>query len=166
MTLAEVVADGHRVDAINGVFIGLLIATGITFLMWFWLAYRNLDALDLRRRYDTGWAIGGWFVPFLNLARPKQVADDIWASVNVSKYGETGERGGSILLAFWWAAWIGAAVVGLFAREDSKNPTVDQALTTNWVYLARDALFIVAAVLALFVVRCITRAQTPDRARA
>lgn len=53
---------------------GLLIAKDFAFLVWFWLAYRNLDALDLRRRYGTGWAIGGWFVPFLNLARPKQVA--------------------------------------------------------------------------------------------
>ena len=74
----------------NAIFAVLVIATGVAFLVWFSRAYRNLDALDLPRRYGTGWAIGGWFVPFLNFARPKQVADDIWASVNVSKYGEPG----------------------------------------------------------------------------
>ena len=144
----------------------MLLATGVAFLVWFWRAYRNLDALDLPRRYGTGWAIGGWFVPFLNFARPKQVADDIWASVNVSKYGEIGERGGSLLLGLWWGAWISASLLGLFARNDSEHRTVHQALTTNGVYIAREAVFIVAAVLALFVVRCITRAQTPEQVSA
>ena len=79
--LAELVADQDRANAMNAVFAVLVVATGVAFLVWFSRAYRNLDALDLPRRYGTGWAIGGWFVPFLNFARPKQVADDIWVSV-------------------------------------------------------------------------------------
>ena len=42
----------------------VFIATGIFFLLWFHRAYRNLPALG-DRRYGTGWAIGGWFVPVL-----------------------------------------------------------------------------------------------------
>jgi len=158
---SEVVADQDRADALNRIFIVLIIATGIAFLVWFSRAYRNLDAFDLPRRYSTGWATGGWFVPFLNFARPKQVADDIWASVNMSKYNEPGERGGSFLLAAWWATWIGAAVLGLFAPKASEVDTIDEALTNNGFLLARNVLFIVAAILAMFVVRAITRAQAP-----
>ena len=162
--LAEIIADQDRADATNGIFIVLLIATGAAFLVWFSRAYRNLDAFDLPRRYGTGWAIGGWFVPFLNLARPKQVADDIWASVTVAKYGDPGARGGSFLLAAWWGAWIAAGVSGFFARSNSEDATIDEALTSNGVFVARSALFVVAAILAVFVVRSITRAQTPTGA--
>ena len=157
---ADVIADQHRVDVVNGVFLVLLIATAVAFVAWFWRAYQNLDALDLPRRYETGWAIGGWFVPFLNFVRPKQVADDIWVSVNASEYGGAGEREGSLLLGAWWAAWIAASLLGLFARDNTKDSTLDQALTNNGLFIARSALFIVAAVLAMFVVRCITRAHT------
>ena len=163
--LAELVADQDRADAMNAIFAGLIIATGVAFLVWFSRAYRNLEALDLPRRYGTGWAIGGWFVPFLNFARPKQVADDIWVSVNVSKYGDPAVRSDSFLLAAWWGAWIAAGVLGFFGRGDSADRTIDDALTTNAVLLARNACFVVAAILAVFVVRAITRAQTLAAAR-
>jgi hypothetical protein len=42
-------------------------------------AYRNLPALGAESpRFSSGWAVGAWFVPFLNLVRPKQIMDDIW----------------------------------------------------------------------------------------
>ena len=28
-------------------------------------------------RYAPGWAIGAWFVPFLNLVRPVQIVNDV-----------------------------------------------------------------------------------------
>ena len=145
----------------NGIFVVLLIATGVAFLVWFSRAYRNLDAFDLPRRYGTGWAIGGWFVPFLNLARPKQVADDIWASVTVSKYGDPGVRGDSFLPAAWWGSVDRRRGSWASSRAATPtDPTIDEALTSNGVFLARSVLFIVAAILAVFVVRSITRAQT------
>jgi Domain of unknown function (DUF4328) len=156
VTFAELLADQHRADAINGLFLAAQVTTGVAFLVWFWRAYRNLDALDLPRRYGTGWAVGGWFVPFLNFVRPKQVADDIWASVNDA------HPGGSALLGFWWAAWIASGAASFLARQGD-NHTVNQALTTNALFLARDALFAIAAVLAFFVVRRLTRAQMANR---
>ena len=52
----------------------------------------------------------------------------------------------------------------MFARDDSADRTIDERSPTNGVVLARNALFIVAAILAVFVVRSITRAQTPAAA--
>lgn len=161
ITFAEVGIDQHRADAINGISLGLLVLTGIAFVVWFQRAYRNLDALGIRRRYGTGWAIGGWFVPFLNLARPKQIADDIWASVVLSKRGDTGVRGESELLVFWWTAWLGSTILGLFAGpRDTTNQTVGSALAHNGFFIAHTAVTMIAAVLVFFVVRAITRAQT------
>src|SRR6476469_8990659 len=53
---------------------GAFIAAVFLFLRWFHAAYRNLKALGQPNlRFTTGWAIGGWFVPFINLWRPKQI---------------------------------------------------------------------------------------------
>ena len=55
------------------------IATIVLFLMWFSRAYQNVERLGGGPlRYGRGWAIGAWFVPVLNLFRPKQIANDIW----------------------------------------------------------------------------------------
>jgi hypothetical protein len=55
------------------------VVTGIVFVVWFQRCYKNAQALGVSNlRFSSGWAAGAWFVPFLNLVRPKQIADDIW----------------------------------------------------------------------------------------
>jgi hypothetical protein len=155
----ELLTDQHRAHVVNTTFAVLLAATAIAFIVWFWRAYRNLEALGLPARHAAGWAIGGWFVPFLNFVRPKQIANDLWGAVGAARDAEPEPPGGSVLLAFWWAAWLGALVAIPLALDRSEHPTIEQMLHTNAVYLARAAVFVVATVLAFVVVRTITRAQ-------
>lgn len=74
-------AEANASDQRQGV-IGLLqllvyLGTVVAFLVWFRRAYRNLPALGAESlRFSSGWAVGAWFVPFLNLVRPKQLADE------------------------------------------------------------------------------------------
>ena len=49
----------------------VLIATAVVFLRWFKLAYADVDAFGATRRFARRWAVGAWFVPVLNLWRPK-----------------------------------------------------------------------------------------------
>ena len=60
----------------------LVVVTGAVFIAWFYGMYKNLRAMGRGTRYGTGWAIGGWFVPFLGFWRPKQIADEIYRSSN------------------------------------------------------------------------------------
>ena len=54
------------------------LATITGFLVWFHRAYTNLHSLGMEPlRLRAGWAVGGWFVPILNLVRPKQIMSDI-----------------------------------------------------------------------------------------
>ena len=56
----------------------LLVCVGLL-IAWTHRLYRNLEPLGFRElRFGSGWAVGGWFVPFLNLVRPKQIVNDIW----------------------------------------------------------------------------------------
>ncbi|HEX2127784.1 MAG TPA: DUF4328 domain-containing protein, partial [Solirubrobacterales bacterium] len=46
------------------------------FLPWFYRAYTNLGRFGLQDlRFTPGWSVAAWFIPILNLFRPKQIAD-------------------------------------------------------------------------------------------
>ena len=48
-------------------FFGLI----ITFLMWLHRASSNLASLGyINQRFSPGWAVGWWFIPFMNILRP------------------------------------------------------------------------------------------------
>jgi hypothetical protein len=88
-----------------------LITTAVLFLRWFYAAYGNLPLLSAGSpRFKRGWAIGAWFVPILNLFRPKQIANDIWrgSDPQLSPEASPDWSGGSLpgLYALWWGGWI------------------------------------------------------------
>ena len=67
----------------------------------------------------TGWAIGAWFVPFLNLVRPIQIVNDIWRGSQPYLDDRFGWRGRPVprVFAFWWAAWLIAGALGGVAAQ-------------------------------------------------
>ena len=73
-----VAASSDRIAIAALIMIVIYLIGAVIFLFWLRRAYGNLDALHARRRYGKGWSIGAWFVPILNLFRPKQIANDIW----------------------------------------------------------------------------------------
>ncbi|WP_404952636.1 DUF4328 domain-containing protein [Streptomyces sp. 147326] len=56
-----------------------VIVCGIVFIAWFHRMYRSAVALAPDRlRTGTGWAIGAWLFPVVNLWRPFRIALDMW----------------------------------------------------------------------------------------
>lgn len=118
--------------------------------MWFRRAYRNLA----ERRFKAGWAVGGRFVPFLNLVRPKQIADELWLA---SAAAETDRRRVSPLLHWWWAAYVAMGIVDRIAAVLIRNAVeIPQIVLASQMVLVLDVLHVVAGVLALLVVRRLT----------
>lgn len=55
----------------------VLLVTGVLFIVWLYQAHRS-DHMDPQLlQHKSGWAIGGWFVPILNLWRPYQMVSDV-----------------------------------------------------------------------------------------
>jgi hypothetical protein len=112
-------------------------------------------------RYKPGWAIGAWFVPFLNIWRPKQIADDIWhvsemqpppAYDRPSRLGET-----TALMKWWWVLWIIGTFAGNFAaRAVLGTHTLADVRDSDKVDIASTLLDIAAGVLAIVVIQRIT----------
>lgn len=63
----------------------LQIASVVTFLWWFHRAYKNLHVAGVPNlRFSPSWAIGGFFVPILNLYRPYHIMKEVWHGYNTT----------------------------------------------------------------------------------
>lgn len=144
----------------------VFIATAVAFVMWMHRAYRNLPALGAQSLETTpGWAIGYFFIPFANLVKPFQAIREIWhaskpGSETNENFGGVSARGGTpALVGWWWAFWIIANISGRVSDRIDTDGTIESMLLGTWANIASDGLFVVAAVLAILVVKRIDYMQ-------
>src|SRR4030095_623375 len=142
----------------------VLIATAVVFLFWQHRAFKNLPALGVPRpEFSSGWVVGSWFVPFLNLFRPyeimKYIRDKSDPETVKFGFGDFDTRDNSTLKA-WWGFWIACCIVDRFSnRMYGRAETLDGHVAAGWVGILSSGLTIVAACLAIAVVRDITSRQ-------
>jgi uncharacterized protein DUF4328 len=138
------------------------------FAAWTFRAYKNAIALGAQRpRFGPGWAIGGWFVPILGLWRPKQIVNDIWRASDpedppLSRNWH--ERAVPALLTVWWALYIVSNLVDRISARVPTDTIEQRRSATGWA-LAASILTVLAALLAILVVRRLTARQR-ERAAA
>jgi hypothetical protein len=92
--------------------------------LWTRRLYGNLRALGAQDlRFGEGWALGGWFVPFLNLVRPKQIVDDVWRASDPMRRPEEAwdQRPLSNLLHWWWFIWVVLCLPTLFLGVSARG---------------------------------------------
>lgn len=136
------------------------IVTAILFLMWFHRAHRNLRSLGARGlKYSPGWAVGGFFVPFLNLVRPYQVMQEVQKGSDPSGL-DGGASSGSALIGLWWGCWIITNIAAQASfRFANSAEQIPQLILASYVTLAADVISIPAAILAILVIRGIDTDQ-------
>ena len=148
---AELVANDERVALIAMLWWPVRIAGIVVFIMWMYRAYENIAAVEPGgRRFESGWAIGGWFVPFLAMWRPKEMMNDIWRA------GDT-HQGFAIGLV-WWLLWLILTPYGWAsggAYRDAQTPEEIRGAST--ALLIGDLLTATTAVLAIAVAVQATR---------
>ncbi|MFG2533262.1 DUF4328 domain-containing protein [Streptomyces sp. NPDC048516] len=148
-----------QADALYGasgtVQLATTIATAVVFVVWFHRTRVNAEVFapeyHARKR---GWAIWGWAVPVVNLWFPRQIATDIW---NASADEKSRSRA---LLNWWWALWIVNLIFGrLAAQRYSRAEQAEEIKGAIAGLMASDVFNIMAAVVAIFFVRRLTRMQ-------
>ena len=161
----ELDASDNRQAVVGVLELAVLVAAAVVFLRWFSRAYKNLPGLgasDLR--FTFGWAIGAWFVPILNIWRPKQIANDIWRASDPAAAPDQGvtwrTKAVPWLLTVWWILWIASTYVGNQGlRSAFSSNTPQDVQSGDYVDVASVVLDIGAAALAIAVVSTITRRQ-------
>jgi uncharacterized protein DUF4328 len=156
---------GETVEGVYG-------ATAIAFLVWFYRAYANLPALGMEPLDPgAGWAIGGWFVPFLNLVRPKEIMNDIWRGSDPDRpsrrdgFWRTGPVSG--LVHVWWALFLLSLLMDRLVLGVMRvgPDTVESARTLSTVTMASDGVDVALGLVAFELVRRATRRQQVRAAR-
>ena len=107
-TLAEAATSDNRESAMALLQTVSLVFGAIFFIRWFLEAYRNVNPLGGAREYTEKWAGWAWFVPFLNLWRPKQIASDIWRASDPERPHENPSDSSPVwgVLTLWWIFWL------------------------------------------------------------
>jgi len=132
----------------------LYVATVISFLMWFRRAYENVPAVaGIATKYSPGWAVGGFFVPILNVFRPYQIAREMWIAT-------LGTSIGYGLVGFWWFLFLAMDLLAsASARMMQRAQTVAAMRTATAYSIAADIASVLCAAAAVFLVLRIQRGQ-------
>lgn len=155
----QAVLDSIAMVALVEIFASVVMAGAVIY--FFFSSYRNIErfgAKDLR--YSASQTIWTWFVPILNLFRPKQIANDIWrasTSLDPATPGAWREAPVTFAMGAWWTFWIIGGVISwrLFVVELGRDST-----TPGWEISLIYAGFFVfilhsvaAALLVYFMIR-------------
>lgn len=139
----------------------LQIAAIPAFMAWFFRAYSNLGRMGEFHRYKPGWAIGCWFVPILNLFRPKQMMNDIWHATEPGTPHDrsAGQRSAvAFLITFWWLLFLVSDFVTRFALGAFfEAETLDQQLQADTISALDGSLSLILCAVTLAVVITVTR---------
>lgn len=154
------VADGISVGY-GGLWLLLFLATAVVFIVWQYRHAVNARTLGVHGGLaHPGWAIGGWFIPLANLVLP---ARQIYRS---SRAPRVVPSSGTIALLVGWAIamWVSQALdrAAWWLWTDADGFTsqdLEQSATSDYLSGVAAMIDLVAAVLALLLVRMLTKRQ-------
>lgn len=141
------------------------IATVVVFLIWLNLSHKNLLALrPAFLRFSSGWAVGWWFIPFANLVKPFQVVREVWCESDPEipqdqMFLTESLHSAPTFMALWWGFWLAANIVTNGVDKLFDPDRTDNVSVVGLGFVVASALTIIAAVLAIKVVRDITSRQ-------
>jgi uncharacterized protein YjeT (DUF2065 family) len=141
------------------------IATIVGFLMWLYRAHSNLQALrPTNLEFTPGWAVGWWFIPFANLVKPFQVVREVWWESDPDVPDEHSFLSVSLhsaptYMGFWWAAWIASNILSNITSRVYDPDTMDTVAIGGALFIITGIVTIIAAILAIRVVRDVTSRQ-------
>lgn len=88
----------------------------ILFIVWFYRAYENVSKADpAKATIATGWAIGCWFVPIMNLFRPHRIMLEIWDGTQTAaaEQGKFLPAERPIQVNVWWICWMAGLAIAI-----------------------------------------------------
>lgn len=168
ISLEELEANTFRQSAMAILYLLVLLPTAITFLVWFFRAHRNLEALGATSlRHTPRWAVLGFIVPVLNFIRPMQVMSEVWRETMTDPSPDGARDLLTIpnpstppVVATWWVLWLLSEALSRFsAYQLPDQPTLYDVSTAARMGVLENALAIPAAILAAVIVYRVSRRQ-------
>ncbi|WP_054619347.1 DUF4328 domain-containing protein [Neisseria sp. 83E34] len=120
------------------------LTSAILVCCWLYRAAANARALGAEMSIKPGWAVGSFFIPFLNLIMPYQATKEIWL------HAAPGNKPSAVLVNIWWITWlIGSIGERIIHRAESHLESADLTLP---IYL--NLAFLICMLISAY---CLTK---------
>ena len=127
-------------------------STVVAFCMWLHRAYKNLRAFGaFSLDHSPGWAVGSFFVPFVNLVVPYRAVKEVWQKSIPPEQSRLGLSSPPGWFSLWWLFWLLGSWAGNISFRLSFNEGASESASAI-VSIVADFLSIVAALLAYVVI--------------
>jgi hypothetical protein len=146
---------------IQVLYLPVYIVSFVIYLIWVRRSYRNLHSLQLKQtEYSSGWAIGSYFVPILNLFRPYSIMKEIWFG-SQPQYNLPDENEmekvkrltSTTFLKFWWTVFLmNWTVSNQSFRLSLKADTPQKLLTSYWVGIFSNLTGVILVLILIYLV--------------
>lgn len=144
------------------------LATVVLWCVWQHRAQRSAGEITTGGlRFTPAWAVGWWFIPFANLVKPFQAVRELWKASHGG--AAWNERATWHVIGWWWGLWIAGNIHLWFGPNEfgfgfgvgsAGGPTSLSGLISRDTWeIVSLLLRVVAAVLAIVIVRSIVRSQ-------
>lgn len=138
----------------------IYVSTVIFFCVWLYRAADNLRAFNPWNRTDNspGWAVGSFFIPFVNLVVPYRAVREVWQKSATADDLLVSTPRPPVTFPVWWLFWLLASFAGNASMRASFDERVAES-TATIISIVASALFIVASLCAYMVVDAIDKKQ-------
>ena len=167
------ISDADSLVSGTVVFFGLaMLGAGVLWIIWQFRYAKNAERLRGSYGLQSGWAIGGWFVPLANFALPQlQLLQATRASDPDLPQGEPPAHGRApSLLVVWWVlldlAWLFFSF-GRATRPGNEEliNDLDRFVRADRISALSAVLWIATGIVAIVLVRACTARQTEALSR-
>ena len=144
------------------VYLFVYIATFIVFAMFTHRSCYNAHALGARgMEFTPGWAVGWYFIPFLNLFKPYKAVQEMYQALDPEAGSDDWRLLGSVpgFVGWWWAAWIVSNVLGGITGRVAFSSDPAAHAIAPWLDVVDGLLDVALSILAIVVVRSLTARQ-------
>lgn len=140
------------------------IAQVVAFLMWVHRAHRNLPALRATgMKFTPGWAVGWYFIPYLNLFKPYQVMREI---CNASAPADAPNGGDAwhaypapFVVKLWWTTFLFMCFANSIFQQTPQPEEIADYQIVAVASIVVIGLAFAASLAALWLVRSVTGRQ-------
>jgi len=163
-SVSEATSSDNLVRLSGFLGLGARALAAVAFLMWLYRVVANNHALRRRHlQYTPGWAVGWWFIPFLNIVRPYQVVAETWHATDpgaASSPQLAARSDAPLLVVGWWLVYLAAGIIGVVAATMSGSDATLQSLHDGAnVAIVGHVVGVIAAALAMIIVLRVTERQ-------
>jgi hypothetical protein len=154
-------SNDTRQQIIAIIYLIVAVVSAVTFIRWFRRGYFNLNQRIKHTQNSDGWAVGGWFVPFICLYRPYRIMQEMWNETHILlvKSNDFSFNKQSVI-GWWWAMWIISALIGNIAfRLMQKAETLDALLSSTTMSMLLALTEIPLAILTVKMIRDYTEME-------